>query len=192
MRRFVTAATDEDVAAAAAEGLVPVRELWQMRRSLPLPWPSDLACRPFVPAEDELAWLEVNNRAFADHRDQGEQTLDDLLALEDEPWFDPAGFLLHVDGDHLVGFCWTKVHHTTEPPLGEIYVIGVDPSAHGRGLGRALVLAGLDWLYRAGLTTGMLYVDADNAPAVALYEKLGFVVFQRDIEFGPRPGLSRC
>jgi mycothiol synthase len=174
-------ATDALDAAATAAGFALVRTTLQLRRPLPVEHEArgraaPIDTRPFRPGVDEDAWLAVNNRAFAWHPDQSNQTLDGLRRLEVEPWFRADGFLLH-DGDdgHLDGFCWTKIHDRHDPPLGEIYVIGVDPSAHGRGLGRALVLAGLDWLQGHGLGHAMLYVEADNAPALGLYASMGFV-----------------
>ena len=159
---------------ATAAGLQRGRELRQLRRPLPVEQPSNLPVRPFEPGRDEAAWLEVNNRAFSWHPEQGGWDLETLRNREQQPWFDPAGFLLHEREGKLAGFCWTKVHPDHRPPLGEIYVVAVDPSFRGLGLGRALVLAGLDHLARQGLTMGMLYVDADNAGALRLYEELGF------------------
>jgi mycothiol synthase len=104
-----------------------------------------------------------------------------------EPWFDPAGFLLAVrerDGQ-LVGFHWTKIHR--DPDLGEVYVLGVDPSAHGLGLGTALTLAGLRHLRERELDRAMLYVDESNRAAVALYTKLGFERYSVDVMFAGRP-----
>jgi mycothiol synthase len=96
------------------------------------------------------------------------------VAREAEPWFDPEGFRLHERDGRLAAFCWTKVHAHTDPPLGEIYVIAVDPDFQHLGLGRSLVVSGLEWLVERGLKVGMLYVDAANQGAVALYRDMGF------------------
>ncbi len=170
-------------------GATRARELFQMRVPLPLAerpdWPAGVTPRTFVPGRDEDAWLRVNNRAFADDPDQHGWTPDVLHTRESEAWFEPEGFLLAVTGtDEIVGFCWTKRHAPAPPiepdPLGEIYVIGVDPAHQGTGLGRALVVAGLASLHDRGSPTGMLFVDAANRGAVALYRKLGFDVSRAD------------
>lgn len=84
--------------------------------------------------------------------------------------------MISGEGGQMTGFCWTKIHPDAKPPVGEIYIIGAHPDYQGRGLGRALVLAGLDWLHGQGLTIGMLYVEANNDPAVRLYHRLGFEI----------------
>jgi mycothiol synthase len=180
---WVFEATDSHRALAEQVGLHPGRMLHQMRRRLPTGLPVDVVTRPFLVGQDEDAWLAVNNRAFADHPEQGGWSHDTVLAREKESWFDPAGFLLHEVDGRLAAFCWTKVHDDVEPNLGEIYVIAVDPAFHGRGLGRALTLAGLASLAERGLTFGMLYVDRDNTAAVGLYRSLGFTVHHNDRAF---------
>jgi mycothiol synthase len=182
------AATGEDDALARQAAFALERELQQLRVTLPLSdppqWAEGITVRTFVPGRDEEAWLAVNNRAFADHVEQGAWTLETLLRREAEPWFDPEGFVLAFDHDGLAGFCWTKVHPPAPPAeplaLGEIYVIGADPARHGKGLGRALTTAGLASLAARGITVGMLFVDADNAAAVGLYHSLGFSLHRVD------------
>ncbi len=175
------------------------RRQFQLRVSLPIPhaahWPDDVPddvqVRAFVPGHDEHAWLHVNNRAFANHPDQGGWIAEVLERRMAEPWFDPAGFLMAWRSESLIGFCWTKLHAAPEP-IGEIFVIGVDPDAQGIGLGRALVLGGLEHLNRQrGAKVGMLYVAADNAPAVALYRSLGFTTARTDTALSRPPGSSR-
>ena len=175
-----TVATDAE---ADRRGKTARRDVFQLRRPLPLD-PGPIAeTRAFVPGSaDEDAWITVNNRAFASHPDQSGMTRSRLRAEMDESWFDPDGFRLHERDGRLAAFCWTKCHPATEsdPELGEIYVIGVDPDFQGLGLGRGLTVAGLDWLSRAGSTTAMLYVDATNTAARSLYDRLGFEMHHTD------------
>jgi len=164
-------------------GLRPGRTLHQMRRSLPLSTSdraSALSTRSFVKGHDEDDWLRINNAAFGWHPEQGGWDHTTLAARMSQPWFDADGFLVHEIDGQMAGFCWTKIHDDTEPMIGEIYVIAVDPAFHGKGLGRGLVVSGLDSIARRGVTTAMLYVDADNTPAVSMYEDLGFHVHRTD------------
>jgi len=176
--RMATATSDE---IAASVGLTCDRELHQMRR--PLPWEPDgsapLATRPFRVGEDESVWLELNNRVFAAHPEQGSWTAVTLSGRERQPWFDPDGFLLYEREGKIAAFCWTKIHDD-EPRVGEIYVLGADPAIQAHGIGRGMLRAGLEWLSAKGLRTAMLYVEADNAPAAELYAAAGFVVDHDD------------
>lgn len=165
-------------------GLRPGRKLLQMRRSLPLPSSGEtLEVRSFETGRDEIAWLDVNNRAFAHHPEQGGWDMETLRSRMAQPWFDPSGFLVHEIDGRLAGFCWTKIDPEIDPDLGEIYVVAVDPDFHGLGLGTALVIAGLADLSRRGINEAMLFVDAENEPAVAMYERLGFRVTRTDRAF---------
>lgn len=199
-------------ALAARRGFTRVRSLWQLRRSLlapipAVPTPAGVRLRTFRPGEDDNPWLRLNARAFANHPEQGGWTLDDLHRRMRERWFDPAGFFLaeRTDGSgRLLGFHWTKVHgerrpsdgaqaptphHHGHPPIGEVYVLGVDPDATGRGLARALTVRGLDHLRDLDLPEVLLYVEESNTAAIALYRSLGFTHWDTDVMYAlPGPG----
>lgn len=174
---------------AGTLGLALFRELRQMRRPLTGPdalavpepvLPPGASVRTFVPGQDDEAWLAVNAAAFAHHPEQGSWTRQDLADRFTEAWFDPEGFFLAVRDGRITGFHWTKIHETEQ--LGEVYVVGVDPSEQGTGLGTALTAIGLRHLARTQ-PTAMLYVDADNTAAVTVYERLGFTVHEVDLMY---------
>jgi mycothiol synthase len=191
---WVMQATAADDARAEAEGFTPERDLLQMRVALPLPADVVAATRPlatraFVTGRDEEAWVDTNNRAFAGHPEQSAWTVEELCARMAAAWVELDGFLVadDPDGPGLIGACWTKVHRDRTPVLGEIYVIDVDPRHHGQGWGRSLTVAGLVHLAGLGITHGMLYTDAGNEAAVALYRSLGFTVDHIDRSYRRAP-----
>ncbi len=151
---------------ADAYGAELVRELRQMRRPVGVGTatepvlPEGVTIRTFRPGRDNAEWLGLNALAFAHHPEQGAWTTQDLA--------DRLG-------------AWTKVH---PDGLGEVYVVGVDPAEQGNGLGRALTAIGLRHLAEdRKLETVLLYVDADNAAAVRVYEKLGFTIHEVDLMY---------
>jgi mycothiol synthase len=139
--------------------------------------------RSFEPGLDDRHWLDVNNRAFEHHPEQGGWDEETLSARMAQAWFDPEGFVLHEIDGRLAAFCWTKIDSSLDPTLGEIYVVAVDPDFHGRGLGKAIVISGLMNMSNRGITTAMLYVDAHNTSAMAMYENLGFRIHRTDRAF---------
>jgi mycothiol synthase len=176
---------------AGRYGVPRARELriMELPADVPLPSveaPEGVTVRAFRDG-DEQAVLAVNGAAFAHHPEQGQMSLDDLRDRMAEDWFDPQGLLLAVDADdRLLGFHWTKEHREEEEAFGEVYVVAVNPKAAGRGLGTLLTNAGLRHLRGRGLDTVILYVEADNAPAIAVYQRQGFGLRRTEVQYrGP-------
>jgi mycothiol synthase len=189
-------------AVARELGLAAVRELWEMaseRSPSPAqPDPAvpgaatpgagphgeggDVAFRPFGAQGDREAWVGLNALAFAGHPEQGRLTLEDLDQRMAQSWFDPAGLIFAHPMPHPaapLGYVWTKI----EGGGGEIYAIGVHPAARGKRLGTKLLDLGLRRLEEQGVAEVRLFVEADNAPAIASYRRQGFALTRRDIQY---------
>ena len=168
-------------------GFSSVRSLSEMATPLPIepnesdPAP-DLVVRSFND-DDVETLVSINAATFGEHREAGSLDREEVKSLMSESWFDAKGLLFHEVGGVVAGFCWTKVHESGE---GEIYRIGVDPQFHSAGIGRGIVLAGLEYLEsERGCTTGFLWVDEANTPAMRLYRAIGFTTRSRNREFAP-------
>jgi [ribosomal protein S18]-alanine N-acetyltransferase len=108
--------------------------------------------------------------------------LESMLFPGDDPW--PArAFLAELKAKHnhyvgaradgrLVGYAGISRLGRRAPFEYEIHTIGVDPAHQGKGIGRRLLTALLDF---AGDAAVFLEVRTDNVPAIALYENFGFV-----------------
>jgi mycothiol synthase len=164
---------------AKSAGLVAGRTLIRMQwRPAPVTVTAlpGITLRTFQP-DDVTALLAVNARAFVDHPEQGALDLEGFSRRTAEPWFSPAGLFVAEKDGALVGFHWTKI----EGAAGEVYVLGVDPSAQGEGIAGALLATGLHHLTSHGVEAVDLYVEGDNDAAVNLYERFDFAEASRDV-----------
>jgi mycothiol synthase len=147
--------------------------------------PEGVKIRSFAPG-DEDGWLSVNNAAFDWHPEQGSQTRSDIDAIVTADDFDPESVVIAERDGEVIGFHQIKLTDTqTEGRLGEVYVVGVDPHVHAKGVGRALTVEGMRRMLAAGARVVELYVESDNAPALNLYERLGFHVAVAHVSYAP-------
>jgi mycothiol synthase len=184
---------------AIANNFIKVRTVTQMSKSLGEITPiSDIdnaiTIRTFLPGLDSDNWLSLNNKAFTNHPEQGNWSLNDLNLRLKEDWFDEKGFFIAEKDNQIIGATWTKIHGATShqhdgedshdhPAIGEIYITAIDPSYNRLGIGKVLTITALNYLKYQGLNQVILYVDEDNKAAINLYQSLGFKEFGKDLLF---------
>lgn len=182
----------EDAAAAAlarSAGYRVARRLVVMARPLSdppavPPPPEGTVLRTMRPGADDAAVAAVLADAFAGHPDPP-WTVARVVERRHRPWFDPEGVLLATTTDgRVVGVHWTK---DRGGGVGEVHLLAVHRDAAGQGLGRLLLRAGLQHLARRGCREVVLWAEADNHAAIALYRSEGFaprwtmVAYGRDL-----------
>lgn len=137
----------------------------------------------------EKAWLVANNDAFSWHPEQGGWDRDRLSRAQEADWFDEQDvlFLWDTSENAMAGFHWTKWHTEEQPAFGEVYVVGLAADYRGKGLGDPLLRLGLEHLSTKGAEKVILYVEADNQPAVQVYKNLGFGVAEEHTVYSVAP-----
>ena len=141
-------------------------------------------------------WVRVNAAAFASHPEQGQMSRAEFDALTREPWFaaDDLRLAYATSGERqgeLAGFSWVKTVQEGNTTETELYVLGVDPTFAGIGLGAALLGETLRQMATHRPNRITLYVDGDNTNAVALYARAGFGVEQRSMQYSRAATLPR-
>jgi mycothiol synthase len=144
-----------------------------------------VAVRSFVPGQDDAAVVAVLARAYAG-TPEGDWDERQFATRLDYPWFRADDLLLaHDQSGTLLGVHWLK---RRDSDTGEVYNLAVDPANSGLGVGSLLLQAGLEHLAAHGLSQVVLWVDAANTPALALYEKAGFSVHTCDVQYARAAG----
>ena len=176
---WIKVAADNDDELPISAGYSPSRDLKILSRTIPA-IPAEIETRGFTERDCEEI-IRINNAAFHWHPEQSGMTEKDLKETQSEAWYLDEDFRILEVNDELQGFCWMKVHGSScsccdksKILKGEIFVIAVDPLLQGKGIGRQLALAGMDWMAKKKIREVFLYVESDNYPALKTYDSLGF------------------
>ena len=161
-----------------SEGFRVVKDYWEMRRRAgappPLELPEGFSLRSFRPGRDEQALTELQNAAFGQQWGFCPNTVEEISARVRLKRSAPEGIIFVLDGSRPSAYNWTMSVANESGSTGWIAMTGVHPDYRGRGLGRAVVGAGLEYLEGNGVARVELEVDAENTPARDIYLGLGF------------------
>ena len=166
----------------AKRGYEAERYFWQMRLPAEHPsetaqLPADFSLRTFVPGQDEALFMQVANGTFADHYGHTDHSLEETTYATKRRHFRPDGLFFAFHGDEIAGFCYTAINPDEIArrgiEVGWINMLGVMPAYRRHGLGRVLLLTGVNYL-RQFVPIVELGVEGKNAKALPLYESVGF------------------
>lgn len=160
-----------------AEGFAMARLYWDMTWSgEPLPdvgLPFGYHIRPFG-ERDVSALTAAHNAAFADSWQFAPDTEAMVAHRAQMANTTNEGIRLLFYGGELAGYCWTLLVSDGRTRHGVIGSMGLTPRFRGLGVSKPLLRSGMAYLESAGADRIRLEVDAQNAPALRLYQSMGF------------------
>jgi len=123
---------------------------------------------------------DLRLRALADAPTAFAHTHAEISAKPDTYWDEMTAsltsrnvmFVAEADG-RAIGMAF-GVLQRDRPDVPHVGGMWVDPVARVAGVGHALTAAVLDWAREGGFQRIGLWVTEGNAPAIALYERMGF------------------
>ena len=161
-----------------SNGFHMAKGYWQMQwvgDTSPSPsLPNGFSIRPFQIGRDEAMLTQLQNSAFGDNWGFSPNTVDQISARVRLDRVTPEGILFITDNGKPAAYNWTMISANESKATGFISMTGVHPDYRGKGLGRAIVAAGMQYLKAQGVDSIELEVDSENVPARELYLKLGF------------------
>ena len=172
----------------ASHGMEVVKSLWKMRwQCTEVPdvnLPAGFAVRSLVAGQDEETLTDLQNVSFEENWGFSPNTVEQIRTRVEHNRGGPESILFITEGsvtedgitEHSkpAAYNWTMFLSDGESSSGVVAMTGVHPDYRGRGIGRAVVTAGIAYLVERGASVVELEVDAENTPARELYLKLGF------------------
>jgi len=136
-----------------------------------------LSCRHFQRGEEDKL-TQIQNCSFTGTWGFNPNTVEEVSYYANLSRCSPEDVVFACDGDKVIGYCWTRTIYKAgvNEGKGQIFMLGVDPDYRGRGVGKAVLFAGLLYLKGKGFQVAELTVDSENPAAYTLYRSVGFEV----------------
>lgn len=166
-------------------GFAADRYFFTMARLLtePIPepqFPAGFTLRQVQGEQDAEAWVQMYNQTFIDHWNHHNATVEKFKHGLTQPNYRPELDLIAIAPDGtFAAFCdcgiFPEENQRSGRNEGWIFSLGTRRGFRKQGVGRAMLLVGMQRLKTAGVETARLSVDADNPNgAGGLYESVGF------------------
>ncbi|MBW4690687.1 MAG: GNAT family N-acetyltransferase [Lyngbya sp. HA4199-MV5] len=152
-------------------------------------FPAGFSVRQVEVDRDAIAWVEMFNQSFIDHWNHHPLTIEQFKHYRTEPDYNPELDRVAVAADGtFAAFCtgqiYVKDNQRNERNEGWINVLGTRRGFRRLGLGRAMLLSGLEQLRAIGVETALLGVDSENpSGALRLYKAVGFTQLHTSIAY---------
>lgn len=137
--------------------------------------PKDYSIRPFRPGEDERIWSEVRNAGFANLKGNETPVTPEMVTkmISNNDYLE-GGMKILFHHDKPVGVVRGAADEYENAPIMNIGPLAVIPEYQGKGLGRLLLRAALQFAKEKSYKKTILSVNGENERAQALYIKEGF------------------
>ncbi|MBA3825346.1 MAG: GNAT family N-acetyltransferase [Ktedonobacterales bacterium] len=182
-------------AALAEHSYGYIRTFWRMRIDLTAPpptpeWPQGIILRTYQPGTDDRAVYDAVETAFADHWNWHATPFEEWIERTQRPNFDPALWLLAMDGTAIAG----AALGTKELTKGWINKVAVPRAYRKRGIAKALLYQAFGAFWQRDVRRVELGVDAESLTgAQRLYEQVGmhpvmeYDLFQKELRAASPP-----
>lgn len=182
------------IAILQENGFSADRYFLTMQRSLQEPlaepqFPAGFTVRSVIAEQDAEAWVEMHNQSFIDHWNHHDLTVEDYKHWNTDPDYRPELDLVAIAPDGtFASHCYCAIYPEDNKRSGRkegwVAVLGTRRGFRRLGLGKAMLLSGMQKLLAAGMDTAKLGVDYDNPNgARQLYESVGFRKLHTNVSY---------
>lgn len=151
--------------------------------------PTGFTVRSVTPEQDAEAWVEMHNQSFIDHWNHHDLTVEDYKHWRADPDYKPELDLVAIAPDGtFASHCYCAIFPEDNKRSGRqegwVGILGTRRGFRRLGLGKAMLLKGMQTLLAAGMDIAKIGVDYDNPNgARQLYESVGFRKLHTNVSY---------